>query len=91
MEKGLSGGIIEITEYDDLPTPTRPGKPNTRYDLYRNGKLHRQRWTDGKGYPINDRDYGHSGDGHGIGFPHDHPWDNTTRAEIPIFPSPYFI
>ena len=72
---------IIVSEYKQLPQPNMPGQPNRRYDLYRNGQLHSSRWTDGRGRPYRDRDFNHSGDGHGFGFPHDHWWFGNYRGD----------
>ena len=50
------------------------GKPNSRYDVYLNGKKHRSRWYDHEGKAIRNRDYSHQAK-EGTPFPHDHPWD----------------
>jgi len=89
MGQDLGDEVINVTDYGDLPRPNKPGKPNRRYDISRDGKLHRSRWTDSEGKPTRDRDYEHPGDGHGIGFPHDHIWDNGERMGQPIPPGDY--
>lgn len=86
MGKGISGGVIIVYNYEDFPKPKKPGLPNTRYDLYRNGELHRWRWTDADGRPAWDRDFTHSGeDSHD--FPHDHAWDDGHRIPDQLPPS----
>jgi len=81
MGKGFSGGVKRIDKESDLPTFKFPGDPNTRYDYYRNDNIHRMRWTDANGLPIHDRDFEHSGDANGFGFPHDHTWDGKDRGD----------
>lgn len=80
MGFGYSYETIEIDSYEYLPTPKQPGKPNTCYKLYRNGKLHRERYTDEKGKPKKDIDW-EGNDDHDLGFPHDHNWSGSHRGD----------
>ena len=83
----MSGGVVTVYEFKDLPTYNKPGLPNTRYDIIRHGVLYQQRWTDAWGGPIRDRDHGHD---HGKGNPHDHVWSGSYRGKGVIF-SPEFL
>ena len=54
--------------------PSRGAKPNSRYDLYVNGRKEQSRWFDKNGLVIRNRDYFHQ-DPYGTHFfPHDHTW-----------------
>lgn len=66
-----SGGINRIDDEHHLPDE---GEPNSRSDLYKNGKLKQQRWYGSDGKAAHDRDYEHAGP---MDFPHDHAWDWT--------------
>ena len=50
------------------------GKPNSRGNLYVNGRLKQSRWYDHEGKPIRNRDYFHQNPGDRVTFPHDHNW-----------------
>ena len=78
MGFGYSYETIVVDSYKDLPSYNRPGKPNTRYQIYRNGRLHRDRFTDKDGKPTKDVDWEGTED-HGLGFPHDHYWSGRDR------------
>lgn len=71
-----SGGVpnrgIEIS-YERSLKPT--GKPNTRIDRYKNGKLVQSRWYDKDGKAERNRDYEHQDAHNNHTFPHDHTWD----------------
>lgn len=54
--------------------PTRGAKPNSRYDLYENGKKIQSRWFDENGNVIRNRDYKHQDAHNNHTFPHDHKW-----------------
>ena len=54
--------------------PTKGAKPNTRYDLYENGKLRQSRWFDENGNVVRNRDYFHQDRFNNHTFPHDHAW-----------------
>lgn len=56
----------------DLPTICP--KPNSRYDLYLDGKKVQSRWYDDKGMCILNRDYEHQDSHKNHRFPHDHKW-----------------
>ena len=64
--------------------PTKGAKPNSRYDLYENGKLRQSRWFDNKGNVVRNRDYFHQDPLNNHTFPHDHEWDWT--KDIPRLP-----
>ena len=66
-----SGGTYVRVEGRKLE---RFGKPNSRYDLYENGKLKRSRWYNHEGKAIRNRDYFHQDAHHNHTFPHDHNW-----------------
>lgn len=55
--------------------PTSGAKPNSRYDLYVNGKRIQSRWFDNNGNVIRNRDYDHQNSLNNHFFPHDHKWD----------------
>jgi hypothetical protein len=84
MGMGAGISVVSVREWREMPTFRIPLRPNVRYDIYRNNQLHQSRWTDERGRPIRDRDYKHSGDGHGLGFPHDHLWSGGERTGQPI-------
>jgi hypothetical protein len=73
--KGYSGGVFRI---DDEQSLSANGIPNSRTDLYKQGKRHQSRWYDSKGNAIRNRDYIHGGK---MNFPHDHQWTNGTRGK----------
>ena len=54
------------------------GKPNSRADLYKDGKLKQSRWYDCEGKAVHNRDYFHQNPKGNIRFPHDHIWDWST-------------
>lgn len=54
--------------------PTSGVKPNSRYDLYVNGRKIQSRWYDGQGKVVRNRDYFHQDKGNHV-FPHDHKWE----------------
>ncbi len=64
-----SGGVVI---FNDLPRLEKTGKPNSRADLYQNGKLKQSRWYGPDGRAVRNRDYFHGGK---MDFPHDHEWD----------------
>ena len=70
---GVPNRTIERVDgrYGDLPS--RGVKPNSRYDLYNNGKKIQSRWYDDKGRAERNRDYFHQDKGNHF-FPHDHQW-----------------
>lgn len=53
--------------------PTKGAKPNSKYNLYENGKLKQSRWFDENGKAVRNRDYFHQDRGNHT-FPHDHEW-----------------
>ena len=54
--------------------PTSGAKPNSRYDLYENGRKRQSRWFDENGNVIRNRDYFHQDTHRNHIFPHDHMW-----------------
>ena len=67
-----SGGVtIKYGKRGDLDTEFTP---NSRQDLYVNGKKVQSRWFDYKGKVIRNRDYDHQDTHHTHIFPHDHDW-----------------
>lgn len=54
--------------------PVCGAKPNSRYDLYINGKLIQSRWYDENGNVVWNRDYDHQNTHNNHEFPHDHYW-----------------
>ena len=67
-----SGGVTIINgRRGELP---KTGKPNSRADLYVNGKRVQSRWIDHEGKVIRNRDYDHQDAHHTHIFPHDHNW-----------------
>ena len=67
-----SGGVTIINgRRGELP---KTGKPNSRADLYVNGKRVQSRWFDHEGKVIRNRDYDHQDAHHTHIFPHDHNW-----------------
>ena len=67
-----SGGVtIKYGKRGDLDTEFTP---NSRQDLYVNGKKVQSRWFDYKGKVIRNRDYDHQDAHHTHIFPHDHDW-----------------
>ena len=67
-----SGGTFVFTKARKLE-PT--GKPNSRGDLYKNGRLKQSRWYDYEGKAICNRDYFHQNPKGDTAFPHDHIWE----------------
>ncbi len=67
---GVPSGGVAI--YHDLPKLNEYGKPNSRADLYKNGRLKQSRWYGPDGRATRNRDYFHGGE---MEFPHDHKWD----------------
>ena len=55
--------------------PIREAKPNSRYDLYRDGEKIQSRWFDSEGNVTRNRDYKHQNTLHNHFFPHDHDWE----------------
>ena len=67
-----SGGVTIINgRRGELP---KTGKPNSRADLYVNGKKVQSRWFDHEGKVIRNRDYDHQDAHNNHEFPHDHNW-----------------
>lgn len=91
--KGLSGGIYYTVDWDEMPEPERPGKPNTRYDYYKDGKLHTSRYTDASGQPVWDVHHNdHGNPKKHPNVPHYHPWvDGKLQREMPVDEVPEFI
>ena len=75
-----SGGVtIKYGKRGDLDTEFTP---NSRQDLYVNGKKVQSRWFDYKGKVIRNRDYDHQDAHHTHIFPHDH--DQVWKDNRPI-------
>ena len=72
-----SGGTYNVTSPSQMPTNKKPGKPNAKYNLWKNGMLKQSRYTDANGRPKLDIDFMHGGPGHS--FPHEHPWIDGER------------
>lgn len=67
-----SGGVTPVYgRRCDLP---KSGKPNSRADLYVDGKKVQSRWYDHEGRVIRNRDYDHQDAHHTHTFPHDRDW-----------------
>ena len=67
-----SGGVTIINgRRGELP---KTGKPNSRADLYVNGKKVQSRWFDHEGKVIRNRDHDHQDAHNNHKFPHDHNW-----------------
>ena len=68
-----SGGVtVKHGRRGELDTDT---VPNSRQDLYVNGKRVQSRWFDHEGKVIRNRDYDHQDAHHNHVFPHDHHWE----------------
>ena len=64
--------------------PTKGVKPNSRYDLYFNGKKIQSRWYDENGRAVRNRDYIHQDPLKNHTFPHDHLWNwKTDKPRLP--------
>ena len=75
-----SGGVtIKYGKRGDLDTEFTP---NSRQDLYVNGKKVQSRWFGYKGKVIRNRDYDHQDAHHTHIFPHDH--DQVWKDNRPI-------
>jgi hypothetical protein len=80
MGFGKGDESIDVDNENDLPTPNKPGKPNSKYNFWPKGgrndvpKTERQTGPDGR--PTHDgHNYG-PGPGHGPnGWPHGHDWN----------------
>lgn len=67
-----SGGVtVKHGRRGELDTET---VPNSRQDLYVNGKRVQSRWFDHEGKVIRNRDYDYQDAHHNHVFPHDHDW-----------------
>ncbi len=63
----------------------KQGEPNSTGKLFNpDGSTKQERKYDSNGDAEYDDDYNHPGDGHGIGFPHRHHWENGVRAKEPV-------
>ena len=69
-----SGGTYVRVDGRAGDLPTEDAKPNSRYDLYENGRKRQSRWFDFEGKVIRNRDYFHQDAHHNHTFPHDHAW-----------------
>ena len=64
--------------------PTKGAKPNSKYNLYENGKLKQSRWFDKNGNAVRNRDYFHQDPLKNHTFPHDHLWNwKTDKPRVP--------
>lgn len=73
MGFGYSGGIKRL---DDVHGLDKKDTPNSRTDLYKNGKLFQQRWYGPDGRAARNRDHNNHGNPkEHPNVPHDHPWD----------------
>ena len=73
---------ISLAQSQSLP---KTGEPNSTGTLYNpDGSIKQKRVYGPDGNPMYDDDYNHAGDGHGIGYPHRHPWNNGKRQQDPI-------
>ena len=64
--------------------PTSGVKPNSRYDLYVNGRKIQSRWYDAQGKAVRNRDYFHQDPFNNHTFPHDHNWNwQNARPRLP--------
>lgn len=62
---GVPNGGVTIVEISEQRSLKPTGKPNSRTDLYVNGKRKQSRWYDHNGKAIRNRDYFHQdGDQH---------------------------
>ena len=62
--------------------PISGAKPNSRYDLYLEGKKIQSRWFDSNGNVVRNRDFEHQ-DAHNTHyFPHDHTWEWINNKTI---------
>lgn len=82
-----SGGTFVFTKARKLEMT---GKPNSRSDLYKNGRLKQSRWYDYEGKAVRNRNYFHQNPKGDIPFPHDHTWEwingKGTRSNGHILP-----
>ncbi len=86
-----AGGVpnrgIEISVERSLK---RTGKPNSRTDRYKNGKMVQSRWYDNDGKAVRNRDYEHQNAHNNHQFPHDHVWtwkgNDGIRGKEPLPP-----
>ncbi len=72
---GVTNRATEIIEGKRGDLPTRGAKPNSRYDLYVNGKKVQSRWFNYEGKVVRNRDYDHQNSHNNHDFPHDHNWE----------------
>lgn len=85
-----SGGVPNrtIVRIDGRPgdLPTKNVKPNSRYDLYYNGKKIQSRWFDKNGKVVRNRDISHQDPFGNHTFPHDHIWSDGVRISENLTP-----
>ena len=73
---GAGGAANRSTEIIEDERCLKPkGKPNSRTDLYVNGRLKQQRWYGADGKAVHNRDHFHQNAHDNHPFPHDHNWD----------------
>ncbi len=79
-----SGGVTNHgTNNTEERSLKKTGKPNSKVQRYRYGKLVQERWYDNNGNAIRNRDYSHSGP---YPFPHDHIWEDGERGTEHLSP-----
>lgn len=77
---GVPNRTVEIIDGRSGDLPTSGAKPNSRYDLYENGRKKQSRWFDDKGRVIRNRDFFHQNPHNNHNFPHDHIWNWDDRG-----------
>lgn len=87
---GVPNRTIERIDGRRGDLPVEGAKPNSRYDLYVDGKKVQSRWYDSDGNVVRNRDYDHQNAHNNHDFPHDHNWDRIgdrlVRDKNPIEP-----
>jgi len=71
---GVTNRGIYIIDGRSGDLPTERAKPNSRYDLYVDGKKIQSRWFDKEGKVKRNRDFEHQNTLKNHIFPHDHNW-----------------
>lgn len=72
---GVPNRTVEVISGRSGDLPTSGAKPNSRYDLYVNGRKIQSRWFDSEGKVVKNRDYYHQNARNDHKFPHDHNWN----------------
>lgn len=79
-EVSVYGQLPNIIFEDRRQSLPSTGEPNSIGTLFNpDGSIKQVRRYGPDGKAVRDRDFGHDGDGHGFGFPHDHPWEDGKR------------